>query len=205
MASIGSEHLVSTRIRAISLSVALMCCLVVGGCSLASQLPATQPAGVTQQLMIRSLERALAQLDLGKLRGPGVNVDVFVQFVQNANQAFVKEFVTAWLQAHGVRTVSESPEIKVKLFASVYGTDSDHTLIGIPSFQAPVVNVPFPEIALFKWERNRGQAELRIYEFEAKTDTLLGMQAPGIGRAKYDNFTVLLFIGFTVSNVEKRE
>ncbi|HEX9409155.1 MAG TPA: hypothetical protein VGA23_05845 [Methylomirabilota bacterium] len=205
MVSTGSEHLVSTRIRAISLSVALMCCLVVGGCSLASQLPPTQPAGVTQQLMIRSLERALAQLDLGKLRGPGVNVDVFVQFVQNANQAFVKEFVTAWLQAHGVRTVSESPEIKVKLFASVYGTDSDHTLIGIPSFQAPVVNVPFPEIALFKWERNRGQAELRIYEFEAKTDTLLGMQAPGIGRAKYDNFTVLLFIGFTVSDVEKRE
>jgi hypothetical protein len=205
MASTWSEHIVSTRTRAISASVALMFCLLVSGCSLASQLTPPQPAGVTQQLMIRSLERALAQLDLGKLRGPGVSVDVFVQFVQSGNQAFVKEFVIAWLQAHGVRTVSESPEIKVKVFASVYGTDSDHTLIGIPSFQAPVVNVPFPEIALFKWERNRGQAELRLYEFEGKTGTPLGMQAPGIGRAKYDNFTVLLIIGFTVSDVEKRE
>lgn len=205
MASTGGEHLVSTRLRVTSLGLALMCCLLLAGCSLASQLPPTQPAGVTQQLMTRSLERALAQLDLGKLRGPGVNVDVFVQFVPTGNQAFVKEFVIAWLQAHGVRTVSESPEIKVKLFASVYGTDSDNTLIGIPAFQAPVVNLPFPEIALFKWQRNRGQAELRIYEFEGKTDTLLGTQAPGIGRAKYDNFTVLLFIGFTVSDVEKRE
>ncbi len=194
----------STRLRSMRVSLALMGGLLAGGCSLAGQLPPTQPAGVTQQLLVRSLERALAQLDLGRLRGPGVDVDVFVQ---NGNQAFIKEFVTAWLQAHGVRTVSWSPEIKAKVFASVYGTDSDSTLIGIPAFNVPVVNVPFPEIALFKWQRNRGQAELRIYEFEGKTDTPLGPQAPGVGRAKYDNFTVLILFGFTLSDVdvEQRE
>jgi hypothetical protein len=194
----------STRLRSMRVSLALMGGLLTGGCSLAGQLPPTQPAGVSQQLLIRSLERALAQLDLGRLRGPGVDVDVFVQ---NGNQAFIKEFVTAWLQAHGVRTVSWSPEIKAKVLASVYGTVSDYTMIGIPAFNVPVVNVPFPEIALFKWQRNRGQAELRIYEFEGKTDTPLGPQAPGVGRAKYDNFTVLILFGFTLSDVdvEQRE
>jgi hypothetical protein len=192
----------SARLRSMRVSLALMGCLLAGGCSLAGQLPPTKPAGVTQQLLIRSLERALAQLDLGKLQGPGVNIDVFVQ---DGNQAFIKEFVTAWLRAHGVRTVSESPEIKAKVFASVYGTDSDRTFIGIPAFQVPVVNVPFPEIALFKWERNRGQTELRIYEFEGKTDTPLAPQAPGVGRSKYDNFTVLIFLGFTLSDVEKHD
>jgi hypothetical protein len=183
-------------------SLALMGCLLAGGCSLAGQLPPTKPEGVTQQLLIRSLERALGQLDLTKLQGPGVNVEVFVQ---TGNQDFVKAFVTTWLQAHGVRTVSESPEVKVKLFASVYGTDFDRTFIGIPAFQVPVVNVPFPEIALFKWERNRGQAELRIYEFEGKTDIPMGIQDPGIGRSKYDNITVLLIFGFTLSDVEKHD
>ena len=192
----------SARLRSMRVSLALMGCLLAGGCSLAGQLPPTKPAGVTQQLLIRSLERALAQLDLGKLQGPGVNIDVFVQ---DGNQAFIKEFVTAWLRAHGVRTVSESPEIKAKVFASVYGTDSDRTFIGIPAFQVPVVNVPFPEIALFKRERNRGQTELRIYEFEGKTDTPLAPQAPGVGRSKYDNFTVLIFLGFTLSDVEKHD
>ena len=192
----------SARLRSMRVSLALMGCLLAGGCSLAGQLPPTKPAGVTQQLLIRSLERALAQLDLGKLQGPGVNIDVFVQ---DGNQAFIKEFVTAWLRAHGVRTVSESPEIKAKVFASVYGTDSDRTFIGIPAFQVPVVNVPFPEIALFKWERNRGQTELRIYEFEGKTDTPLAPQAPGVGRSKYDNFTVLIIFGFTLSDVEKHD
>ena len=192
----------STRLRSMRVSLALMGCLLAGGCSLAGQLPPTKPEGVTQQLLIRSLERALAQLDVTKLQGPGVNIDVFVQ---DGNQAFIKEFVTAWLRAHGVRTVSESPEVKVKLFASVYGTDSDRTFIGIPAFQVPVVNVPFPEIALFKWERNRGQTELRIYEFEGKTDTPLAAQAPGVGRSKYDNFTVLIIFGFTQSDVEKHD
>lgn len=200
----GRERPLSSRLCSMRAALALAGGLLVGGCSLAGQLPPTKLAGVTQQLLIRSLERALAELDLGKLQGPGVNVDVFVQ---DGNQAFIKEFVTAWLQAHGVRTVSESPEVKVKLFASVYGTDFDRTFIGIPAFQVPVVNVPFPEIALFKWERNRGQAELRIYEFEGKTDTPLGPQGPGVGRAKYDNITVLLIFGWTLSDVdvEKRE
>lgn len=192
----------STRLRSMRVSLALMGGLLVAGCSLAGQLPPTKPAGVTQQLLIRSLERALAQLDLGRLQGPGVSIDVFVQ---DGNQAFIKEFVTAWLQAHGVRTVAWSPEIKAKVFASVYGTDSDYTLIGIPAFNVPVVNFPFPEIALFKWQRNRGQAELRVYEFEGKTDTPLDPQAPGVGRAKYDNFTVLILFGFTLSDVEQRE
>jgi len=192
----------SARLRSMRVSLAVLGCLLAGGCSLAGQLPPTKPEGVTQQLLIRSLERALGQLDLTKLQGPGVNVEVFVH---TGNQDFIKAFVTTWLRAHGVRTVSESPEVKVKLFASVYGTDFDRTFIGIPAFQVPVVNVPFPEIALFKWERNRGQAELRIYEFEGKTDTPLAAQAPGAGRSKYDNITVLILFGFTLSDVEKHD
>jgi len=73
-------------------------------------LPPTQPPGVTQQLMIRSLERALGQLDLSRLQGPGVAVDVYSMVGNQTNQTFVKEFCTAWLQAHGVRTVPSSPD-----------------------------------------------------------------------------------------------
>lgn len=194
-----------TRGQLAALIAALSLFLLAGCGSLADVLQPTQPPGVTQQLMIRSLERALGQLDLSRLQGPGVAVDVYSMVGNQTNQTFVKEFCTAWLQAHGVRTVPSSPDLKVRIFASVLGTDMDSTLIGLPSFQAPVVNLPIPEIALFKWQRNRGQAEVRIYEFDAKTDAVVGSQVPGVGRAKYDNFTVLLFIHFTVADTEKRE
>jgi hypothetical protein len=174
--------------------------LMLGGCSLSATPTATQPSGVTQQLLVRSLERALARLDLERLKGQTVAVEVFQH---TGPETFVREFTISWLRARGVRTVLESPDIRIKAFASALGTDTDHTLIGIPAFQAPVVNMPIPEIALFKWQRNRGVAEMRLYEFDAKTDLIVNAPAPSVGRAKFDKFTVLLIIGFTVTDVEK--
>jgi len=182
--------------------IAALVGLLLGGCALASQIGTTAPTGITQQLLVRSLERGLSRLDLAGISGKPVALEVAVQA---GNEGFVKDFVTTWLKAHGVRTVQDSPEQKLKLFVAVYGTDRDQTLIGVPAFQAPVVNVPVPELALFKWVRNRGVAELRMWAFDGKGDVVVDAPAPGVGRAKYDDFTVLLFVGFTVSDVNKRE
>jgi len=98
------------------------------------------------------------------------------------------------LRAHGV-----------KAFASVLGTDSDQALIGIPAFQAPVVNVAVPETAFFKWQESRGQAELRLYEFDGKADGLADAPPPATSHAKFDKFTVLVFFGFTVSDLGRHD
>ena len=179
---------------------AAVLCVLQGGCSVTSGLLPTQPPGVTQQLVIRSLERGLAGLDLHRFAGRSVDVNVFAQA---GNEAFVKEFVVSWLKAHGVRTVWTDPELRLKVFATVLGTDRGETLIGIPSFQAPIVNIPFPEIALFKWVRNRGHTELRVFAFDGKTEDFVDQLPLGIGRAKSDDFTVLVFIGFSVSDLDK--
>jgi hypothetical protein len=183
-------------------AIAALLGLVLAGCSMASSTAATAPAGVTQQLLIRSLERALADVDRSKIGSRPVALEVAVHA---GNEGFVKDFVTTWLKAHGVRVGGDSPEMKLKMFVSVFGTDHDQTLIGVPAFQAPVVNVPVPELALFKWVRNRGQTELRLWAFEPKSDTIVEAPTPGIGRSKYDDFTVLLFFGFSLTDVNKRD
>jgi len=187
------------RLRSV---MTLSVCLALGACSLSPVPPPTQPSGVTQQLLIRSLERALSQPDIARLKSQTVTVEVFHHA---GPEALIKEFVVTWLRAQGVRTVSESPDLKVKAFASVLGTDNDQTLLGIPAFQAPVVNVPVPEIAIFKWQRNRGVAELRLYEFDGKTDAIVHAPPIATGRAKLDKYTVLLFIGFTWSDVDDHD
>jgi hypothetical protein len=182
-------------------AVAALLGMLLAGCSLASQVGATAPAGITQQLLIRSLERALGDMDLARIGSRPVALEVAVQA---GNEGFVKDFVTTWLKAHGVRMASDSPELKLKMFVSVYGTDHDQTLIGVPAFQAPVVNFPVPELAFFKWVRNRGQAELRLWAFDSKGDVIVDAPQPGVGKSKYDDFTVLLFFGFSLSDVDKR-
>ena len=182
-------------------AAALLLVLALGGCSMASQIGTTAPTGITQQLLIRSLERALSDLDRERIGSRPVALEVTVQA---GNEGFVKDFVTTWLKAHGVHLVQESAALKLKMFVSVYGTDRDQTLIGLPSLQAPLINIPTPELALFKWVRNRGQAELRMWAFDSKGDVVVDAPAPGLGRAKYDDFTVLLFFGFSLSDVNKR-
>jgi hypothetical protein len=181
----------------------------------------TQPSGIAQQLLIRSLERALGQLDFQRLVGHTVDLEVFVQagnqglvspgLVGQAilsqgfvNQGFVKEFVVMWLKSHGVRVATVSPELRLKMFVAVLGTDRGETLIGLPAFQAPILNVPIPEIALFKWTRNRGQSELRVFAVDGKTDDFVEQLPIGVGHAKSDDFTLLLFIGFSSADVDQR-
>jgi hypothetical protein len=181
---------------------AVLACLLLGGCSLSPVPKPTEPSGVTQQLMMRSLERALAKLDLEALQGRTVSVEVFHH---GGPEALVKEFIVAWLRAHGVRTVSTSPDLKVKAFSGVLGTDTDYTLFGIPSFQAPVFNVPVPEIAIFKWQRNHGVAEVRLYEFDGKTDAFVHAPPLATGRAKLDKYTILILFGYTSTDVDEHD
>jgi hypothetical protein len=49
-------------------AIAALLGLALAGCSMASSTAATAPAGVTQQLLIRSLERALGDVDLARTR-----------------------------------------------------------------------------------------------------------------------------------------
>ena len=179
----------------------ILACLL-GGCTFSSQLTPTQPAGVTQQLVVRSLERALGSLDLGRFVDRAVAVDIYQQA---GNEAFVKAFVAAWLEAHRVRVTAIQPELKLRVLVSVLGTDRAENFIGVPGIQAPVLNVPTPEIALFKRVRNRGQAEVSIYTFDDATDKFVERTPTGVGLAKQGDYTILVLITFTVSDADKRE
>jgi hypothetical protein len=161
----------------------------MSGCRYSSQLVPTQPSAVTQQLVIRSLERALTRLDLTGFVGRRVTLDLFTQTANQAmigtpwagSQAFVKEFVTAWFEAHGVRVTPDAGELKLKIATPVLGTDRGETFFGIPAFQIPVLAIPFPEVSLFRWIRNRGLAEIWVYAFEGGTNTFVGAIPPGSG------------------------
>ncbi|PYN23634.1 MAG: hypothetical protein DMD99_13525 [Candidatus Rokuibacteriota bacterium] len=65
------------------------------------------------------------------------------------------------------------------------------------------MSIPVPEIAIFTWQKSRGQAELRLYEFDGTTDLITHAPPPSTGRAKLDKFTVLVLFGFTVTDIDQ--
>src|SRR5467141_828309 len=97
----------SARSGPLRRTAALLAGLLLGGCTLSPALAPTQPSGVTQQRMMRLLERALRQLNIEKLKQQSVTVEVFYHA---GPEALIKEFAVTWLRAQGVRTVSDSSE-----------------------------------------------------------------------------------------------
>jgi hypothetical protein len=182
--------------------VAAALLLLGTGCS-AHDVTLTRRSAVEQELLVRSLERAVARLDITRFAERRVALELRAL---TDDQAFAREFVTARLQRRGVQVVSDAAqaELRLKIFATVLGVDRGETLLGIPALQAPVVSVPIPEIALFKWERYRGAAEVQVYVYDPHTDALVGDVPSALGRAKYDRFRLLLLIGFTLSDLHER-
>ena len=185
-------------------ALALMAMLLVlaAGCS-ARQVTLTDRSGIEQELLVRSLERAVAGLDVSRLTGRRVALELYAL---TKDQAFARQFVAARLERRGVDVTADTSQadLRLKVFATVLGVDRGETLLGIPALQVPVVAVPIPEIALFKWVRHRGAAEIQVYAYEPRTDRLVGDVPAALGRSKYDQFTVLLVIGFTVTDLDQR-
>ena len=176
--------------------------LVLAGCS-TQQLTLTERSGIEQELLVRSLERAVADLPTTSLVGQRVTLELFGL---TKDQAFAKAFLRARLEERGINVVDNpaQAELEVRAFASVLGVDRGETLLGIPTVPVPVLAVPIPEIPFFKWTRTRGHTEVQLYAFDRATGRFVARVPEGTGRSKFDEFTILLFIGFTVSDLDER-
>ena len=174
----------------------------VNGCSLTSQVSSTPRSSTEQRLLTSSLRRATAKADLSRFSGKRVSVDLVGL---TADQAFAKAFFGAELKRAGASVVSDEKdkEMKLTVIASAIGVDKDQVLVGIPSVPVPLVGVSTPELALFKWVKNRGYTEFETYAFDGKTGRFVSKSAPKIGESKYDIFTVLLLISFGYTDLDK--
>lgn len=175
--------------RKTSSRILILCVLaLLAGCAFSGQVSNTPRSSIEQQLLVRSLERALATLDTKQFQGKIVSVDFYGL---TPDKDFAKEFFTAWLQGQGIRLVSNPNEaqLHLKVFASVLGVDQGQSFVGSHSFTVPIRGVVVPEIALFKDVRHTGHAEIEIYTIDAGSGKFVDKSPPAIGEARYDDDT----------------
>ena len=165
----------------------------------------TQRSSIEQQLLVRSLARAVARLDSERYIGERVHLALFTLTDGNV-EAFATQFVKVRLAEQGVCIVSdgEVADLQLTIFASVLSVDQRETLIGLPSFIFPVVGTTVPELALYKSVQNQGQTQLQIYAFDSHTGSFVGKTAISVGQAAYDQYKILVVINFTISDISEQ-
>lgn len=178
----------------------LTCALLLAGCATQStDLYPTSPSAMSQFLVFRALERAVARLDVERLRDRRVTLEIVSQLYDHK---FAATYLETWLRTHGVKVGSDQADLRLQVFLLTLGTDHGQSFIGLPAFQVPVLAIPVPEIAIFKWIRNRGRADLRAFAFDPKTDNLVDLLPETTGRSKFDDFTIVVVLGFSVTDVD---
>lgn len=180
----------------------LLAAILATSCSVSTRVTWTQRSSVEQLLLVRSLERALAGIDIERFEGKSMAVDVYGL---TADRDFARELMLAHFRKGGVR-VSGSPDradLHLKIFVSALGVDRGEALVGIPAFAAPVVNLPVPEIAFFKRVRSRGRAEIQVFAFEQDSGDFVVKSPAAVGEARYDDYTVLILINFNLNDLDE--
>ena len=192
--------------RRIAFGILLLCSVsfLVEGCAVSPQITNTPRSSIEQELLVSSLERGFETLKTQHLAGATVTVDFYGL---TPDKDFAKEFLIAWLQAHEVHIVTDPKEaqLRVKVFAPVLGVDQAQSFIGTPSFTVPFLGVTIPEIPLFRDVRHLGHTALESYTIEEDGGKFLDKSPTAMGRSEYDDYTVLILIHFTRSDMEKRE
>ena len=184
----------------------LILCLfmLLTGCAISTQISNTQRSSVEQRLLVRSFERALATLDTQEFKGKTVVIDFYGL---TADKYFMKELFTAWLQGQQVQIATDpkQAQLHLKVFAPVLAVDQGQSFVGAPAFTVPVLGFAIPEISLFKDVKHSGYAEVKIYTIDGETGKFVDQSPPAIGEAQYDDYTIMILVHFTRSDMEKRK
>jgi hypothetical protein len=170
------------------------------GCTTVRQT-GTERSSIEQRLLVRALERAVAQFDTVSLgQRP---IEVRVQGL-TTDQNFAQDFVATRLALRGVKVVrpGEVPEMVLRIFATALAVDNDSTLLGIPTMVVPVLGFPIPEIAIFKTERSRGHAEVQLFLYD-DDGHFVGALPDAFGQSRYNRYTVLIIFSFSVGDLGK--
>lgn len=178
--------------------------LLLSGCAVSTQITNTSRSSIEQKLLVRALERALGGLDAQRFKGKTVAVEFYGL---TPDKDFAREFFVAWLQSRKVR-IAESPtpaQLRLKVFASVLAVDRGQSFVGAPSFTVPLVGFVVPEIPLFRDVKYMGHAEIKISTTDAKSGEFVSESAPAVGRSNHDDYTVLIIVHFTHTDLEEEK
>ncbi|MGE3977782.1 MAG: hypothetical protein AB7F94_09355 [Nitrospira sp.] len=183
----------------------------VTGCSLQQEVSRTPRTAVEQVLLTQAVEQALVNLSVQLPEG--VNVDVDVTGLESdrsrlgmanvdlgtinrpsRDTLYIRDAVAAELGRQGYRVSArgaESPYL-VRVMAESFGTMQASVFVGMPPVQSVLIPFSLPELTLYRNQSQSGYVRLHVDVYDNRTGEFLGSTPKLVGRAYFNQYTVLL-------------
>jgi hypothetical protein len=189
-------------IRAAPFGAAL---LLAAGCATDRQTDPPQTA--TEQLLVtKAVDRSVDHIGMSFPAGTKVFLDT--QFFDADTVVRPKYTISAVrdkLLHQGASLVDDrkAADTVVELRSAAQSIDYSAFLIGIPSFPMPIPlagTLQFPEIALFKVDKQKGVSDLALTAYGQQNGSLIASTGPEIGTSLKSKVVVLL-VSWTADDV----
>lgn len=152
----------------------------------------------TEQLMFSTaIERVFDNLAIQI--PPGTKVFVDARYVQGTDSLYLVATLRDRILRQGGYLVTTRSEADLVFEPRVGALSIDRrtTLVGIPSFPIPIPltgEFQFPELALFKEDRQQGVVKLALTSYDARTGELYSSLAPAYGFSQSTDWVLLLLV-----------
>jgi hypothetical protein len=178
------------------------------GCALEQEMSRTPRTAVEQVLLTQAVEQALVNLTVQLPEGVYVDVDargLDLGTIERParDMLYIQDVVAAELGRRGYRVSTsdtKSPYL-VRVMGESFGTMQGSVFVGMPPVQSVLIPFSLPELALFKQESQSGYARLHLDLYDNRTGEFLGSTAKMVGRAFYNQYTLLLFATWNRTDV----
>jgi hypothetical protein len=185
---------------------ALVIALCAGGC--ASQSMTNPPRSATEQLLLStSADRALAAADLHIFDGRKVFLDT-AYFDSYDSKYAIGEIRDALSRAGALLVPdAKSAQIIMEARSGALSTDSDSSLVGIPTLVIPIPFVgplQIPELAFYKVEPQNAYAKIALLAYANQSDEHIYSSGPLLGKA-YNKFHEILFISWITTDIPEKK
>jgi hypothetical protein len=179
---------------------AIFLLVALAGCTQAVE--SNPPRTATEQMLISTAADRAAE-KLGTMLQKDDRVFVDASNFDGTDAKYAIGSIRASLMKQGIRLVDDRKKARtvVEVRSGALSTDKSQTLVGIPSFDIPIPlsssALPFPELALYKNEDQKGVAKFVMVAYDAKNGKLITAQDPQYGYAHKTRRKVLFFFTWT--------
>jgi hypothetical protein len=187
---------------------------IATGCALEQEVSRTPRTAVEQVLLTQAVHQALGNLSLHLPEGVTVEVEAMgLDTNQSRSQPthgvtgvidrnshdslyYIRDAVAAELGRRGYRIFTRENEASyvVRVMAESFGTIQGSTFVGMPPVQSLLIPFSLPELTLYKNQSQSGYARLHVNVYDTRTGEFLGSTPTLIGRAFFNQYTLLLLV-----------
>ena len=203
--------------------LAVSCLVGLGGCALIQEVSKTPRTATEQLLLSQAVEQALVELALPLPEGTPVSLEVSGLQTDRAHLhmdeqdekfgvidspswdlAFVRDLVAGRLGELGYRIRSHTNgdvSHVVRVLVQAMGTNQGRTFFGIPPIQSVLIPFALPQLTLYLKLDQVAHVRFHVQVFESGTGRFVNSTPMLMGNTYYDQYTVLFFFTFKITDL----